>query len=89
MDADSDFYKIRSVGMKRDIEKQKKAMRLLAASNSMSAVQDVANRMNVHRTTIWRWYNAPGMSQYYMDCVREEAEKSYIAYQKQRYAAKC
>ena len=63
--------------MKRDIEKQKKAMRLMAASDSMSAVQDVANRMNVHRTTIWRWYNAPGMREYYNECVRREVDKFF------------
>ena len=65
--------------MKSDIAKQKKAMRLLAASCSASAVQDVANKMNVHRTTIWRWYNAPGMSEYYLSCARAEADKNMAA----------
>ena len=74
--------------MKRAIEKQKKAMRLLAASESMSAVQDVANAMHVHRTTIWRWYNAPGMATYYLARVHEEAEKRFIAYETQRDMAK-
>lgn len=75
--------------MKSDIEKQKKAMRLLAASDSLSAVQDVANLMNVHRTTIWRWYKAPGMAAYYLDRAREEAAKSVEEYKKQRDLAKC
>ena len=60
--------------MKSNPEKQRRAMRMLAKNNRN--VQDVANRLNVHRTTIWRWFNAPGMSSFYMDCIYDELDKT-------------
>lgn len=62
--------------MKSDKAKQKRAMRLLAASESRRRVQDVAEKMGVHRATIWRWYNAPGMKEYYREWLDIEADKS-------------
>ena len=59
--------------MKSDIKKMRKAMRLLAAHDRN--VQYVADLMHVHRSTIWRWSNAPGMSEYYLDRVYVELDK--------------
>lgn len=61
--------------MKSNPTKMRKAMRLLAKNNR--CVQDVANRLKVHRTTIWRWFNAPGMEEYYMECVYEELDRKF------------
>jgi hypothetical protein len=59
--------------MKSDIKKMRKAMRLLAAHDRN--VQYVADLMHVHRTTIWRWANAPGMRDYYIERVYVELDK--------------
>lgn len=61
--------------MKSNPEKQRRAMRLLASGES---VQNVANHMHVHRTTIWRWYNASGMADYYLKYVHLYADKTLM-----------
>lgn len=62
--------------MKSNPAKQRQAMRLLATGLS---VQNVADRMHVHRTTIWRWYNVSGMAEYYLDHARQNADKTITA----------